>query len=187
MIKAGVHTGLKNLIDKFELDRDAAITAVYTNYKNDFLKYCRKYTQDQDLAVDCYQEAIISLYENLAERKITSDKSSVKTYLFAIGKHKILNELNKQKHTSITDSQHLATSEVQNHDEDIQYKKVLLSAGFDQLGDRCKEILIQFYYHRYSIESIMLKMDYKNENTVKAHKSRCVSQLRAVLDNLKDI
>ena len=173
--------GLNELIEAFHLDKEGVLNEVYILYRSEFLSYASNFCHDAEMRIDCFQEAVISLYENLVKRKINHDSSSVKTYLFAIGKNKILNELRKSKRMTQQDGDIPETAyEVETiHQERA---KVLLRLAFDKLGTKCQQILSKYYYHQYSIDAIMHDMNYKNENTVKAHKSRCVSQLRELMN-----
>lgn len=182
MIKINSQTSLGQLLEAYNTEKDLVVTELYKIFRADFLTFINRYSGDKELNVDCYQESIMALYENLKNKKILDSKSSVKTYLFAIGKNQILNAIKKKIKT--VESQDFDLDNIQIHNDVDEEQKDFLSRGFDQLGDKCKEILINFYYKQYSIDAIMHSMDYKNENTVKAHKSRCLSQLRSILENM---
>ena len=49
----------------------------------------RSYKCDDDMIADIYQQAFTTLYLNVKEGKLTSLTSSLKTYLFAIGRNLI--------------------------------------------------------------------------------------------------
>ncbi len=186
MIKFDGHTRLKELLISFEKDSDLTISELYRVFRNEFLIFVERISKNQEVNLDCFQEAVISVYENLRNNKITQDKSTVKTYLFAIGKNNVLNAIKKKKDLPLNEGAELIP-EQGSRSEESSYRKTLLLSGMDQLGEKCKEILIKFYYDKYSIEAIKKEMSYKNENTVKAHKSRCLSQLRELLTNIKQL
>lgn len=179
-----LNTDITSLIDSFADNRDETLRAVYKNFRESFLSFSKNYVQDDELSIDCFQEAVISLYENLAIGRISDQDATVKTYLFALGKHKLLNRIKKEDHQRrLLQDQELDTALELN---DLrEHNKHILAMAFDQLGQRCRQVLTKFYYNRYSIESIMIDMDYKNENTVKAHKSRCMNQLKRIIKNSK--
>ncbi len=179
-----LQTGLLDLVDAFERDADGVLAQVYTLYRQEYLIYSRSISENETLCVDSFQEAVIGLYENLKRDKIKEEKSTVKTYLFSIGKHKLLNAIKKEmKHVySEIDKESFINVEDQ---KDSGRLKEMISEKFDKLGQRCQDVLLRFYYHRYSINAIMLDMKFKNENTVKAHKSRCLAKLREAFNNDK--
>ncbi len=175
---------LGELVEAFEADRNSVLRSLYLLFRADFIVFSKKMCSDTELCLDSFQEAVISVYENLTQNKITRDDASIKTYLFAIGKNKLLTAMKKQHTVTFTDK--VAPGEQHDNSNPDTDLKVALQLAFDQLGDTCQEILKKFYFHRYAIESIMIDMQYKNENTVKAHKSRCISKLRKVMmQNLK--
>lgn len=182
-----MQSGINALIQSFEQDREGTLASIYKTYRSNFLNFSKNLTNDEEMTIDCFQEAVISLYENLTIGKITDQNSTIKTYLFAIGKNKILNAQKKKANQTKLALERTEVEEVQKQKEQLDFNKTLLNKGFDLLGQRCKEVLIRYYYHGYSIEAIMNDMNYKNENTVKAHKSRCLSQIRASLKNVKSL
>ena len=60
-------------------------------------------------------------------------------------------------------------------------KEQKIVKALNSLGSKCQEIIRLFYYSNYSNEAIMHRMNYENENTVKAHKSRCIKKLRTLI------
>ncbi len=173
-IVLNTQSGLGALVQAFEEDQSQVVRSVYTLYRGDYISYARNLCDDVELVIDSFQDAVIALYENLVKKRISRDEASVKTYLFAIGKNKLLTRLKKEK------SYHEIRIESNDGAEIPEELKASLHIAFDGLGEKCQQILSRYYYDRYSIEAIMYDMDYKNENTVKAHKSRCLAKLRAV-------
>ena len=90
------NTRISKLIESFDIDRKVTIDNVYKSYRSEFLSFMNSISRDKELNIDCYQDAVVSLYENLCNNKINSDSSTVKTYLFAIGKNKILNAIKRK-------------------------------------------------------------------------------------------
>ena len=69
---------------------------------------------------------------------------------------------------------------------ELNHRQQLIKEALKELGGACKDILHYFYYQKYSIESIRMAMGYKDDNVVKANKSRCMKSLRTILTG-KDI
>lgn len=166
------------------LDGDLKILdSIYQEHREAFLAFAKRYDLAQDDILDIYQDATIAFYENVKNGKIDTLQSSIKTYLFAIAKHMIYNKL-KQKNSLIKPDDELLNIA----DESIDFfstinqteQQVYLQKALNELGDSCKELILNFYYERLSIQKIATKMGYANENTVKAHKSRCMKSLRDI-------
>ena len=182
-------TGPENLSDKqmfsaLQSDGKKALEQLYVAYRSDFIAYAKKYESEEADILDVYQDAIIALYENVCSGKINSLSSSVKTYLFSIGKFKLFDKLKAKGKLIPTEKVDQLNKEVDTSFVDkleLTHRQKLLRGAIDRLGGKCKDLLILFYYHRYSIKSIQKEMNYKNENTVKANKSRCMKSLREII------
>lgn len=159
------------------------LDSIYLGYREAFLAFAQKYDLPQDDILDIYQDAIIAFYENVKKGKLDELQSTIKTYLFAIAKYMIFNKL-KQKNRAIQPDDVLLNIA----DESIDFftninqteQQVYLQKALNDLGDSCKELILNFYYEKLSIQKIATKMRYANENTVKAHKSRCMKSLKDI-------
>ena len=168
---------LEKLKTLFEENRESCIAAIYKRFRQPFTHFAKRYTNDEEVIVDCFQEAVIGLYENLANDRIPNIESMIKTYLFTIGRNKLLNAVSRYKKLENIDDHSMINIIDEQSETNSEYDN-RLKLAFSDLGESCRELLIKFYYQRYSIGAIMIDMDYKNENTVKAHKSRCLKKLR---------
>ena len=135
-------------------------------------------------ATDVYQDAILILTENIRKGLLDDLKSSVKTYLYAIGKHILLKQYNKrireeEELESLTE--HIgflqSNSDVDNQKELKEQAKMAVEA----MEEPCKSILIASYYERLSAQLIADRMNYKNESVVRNQKKRCMDRLKKSL------
>ncbi len=86
------------------------LSVIYDAYENAFINWVIKdFGVDRDLAVDTYADAVLDFYENLVNGTYTKRKgASLKTYIFDIGKYKLLNinkrrDIHKSKENDITE------------------------------------------------------------------------------------
>lgn len=176
MTKLQATSSLDQLATALAEDRDAALRDVYRVYRNSYMVWINRVNSDKTLQLDSFQEAVVTLYENVVSGKVKESSTSIKTYLFSIGRNKLLNAIKKERHqSSLSGDAELFSDEKNSVDPELKNR---LSNGFDQLGERCRQLLKRFYYDRYSLEAIMHEMDYQSENAVKSYKSRCLSRLR---------
>lgn len=156
----------------------------YRDFKQDFIRYGRKYTPDRDLILDAYHDTFIILYENILSGRLSEMTSSLKTYVFSVGKYTLLNKLRKRRKTIHSDDLEIRDLPVKSELEEIDQSEVSdhLRQAIRSLGDACQSLLILFYYKKYSIEAMMHELGYKNENTVKAYKSRCLRKLKSLIN-----
>ena len=58
----------------------------------------------------------------------------------------------------------------------------LVGKCFDQLGDPCHTLLDLFYYQKKSMEDITIELNYKNSDSAKNQKYKCLERLRKLVD-----
>lgn len=173
---------IKQIEASFENEPNTAMQTIYALYRESFYKFSKSYCQDEEAIVDCFQESIITLYESLVKGKIRNKESSLKTYLFAIGKNKLLKRYNKKQIKTTELTEHAKSHYPIHEIEATNIYQLQLENAFQKLGKKCKDVILRFYYNKHSLDMIAAELDYKNVNTVKAHKSRCLSKLKSIVD-----
>lgn len=138
-----------------------------------------------DDALDLFQTSIVILYDNVITGKLTTLTSDIKTYLFGILRNKA-REWNRQqqKHSQGTEYQ-FWSEYVQSENQVDQNEKYLEVAAqsLDELGDPCKSLLQFYYYQEKSMEEITDLMGYKNADTTKNQKYKCLKRLQIIFSN----
>ena len=161
---------------------DAGIVELYRLHRTEFIKWAwQQYKMESDDAADVFQDTIITLRRNIVNGKLVELTSTLKTYLFGIGKNLALSRLkrNKKWYTNPEllelqdDGQESAIDILQLSDRQNWVKQLLA-----KLGEPCISILRLYYYKSYSMEAIANNLGYKNENVVKSQKLRCIKALK---------
>ena len=155
-----------------------ALESLYLAWRTDFLEFAKRYDASKEDILDVYQDALIIFYENIKSGKLNELTSSPKTYLFSVGKYTLLNKL-KGRHNLVN----LEIEKVEQPTglepiEPLNNRQELMLNALKQLGPTCKRLIELFYYEKLSIKEIVTELNLKNENTVKAHKSRCIKSMR---------
>ncbi len=174
-----------SLIDRIKSkDSEQELKEVYNNYRNEFLLWAVKhYDCTMEEAKDVFQQTIVIFYENIINGKVTEISTQVKTYLFGIGKNKILELLrSKKKRMPEAVDENFEVQEIYYSEIDEVYEEKLLNveSSLALLGDPCKSILEQYYYHKKSMMEISEILDYKNRDTVKNMKYKCLQRLKQI-------
>lgn len=134
-------------------------------------------------AKDVYQDAIVALYENIKASKYRGE-SAIGSYLYSIARFIWLNRLKRksieQKVLDIQRPTEVQMSHLNKILEKEQEQKII--AIFQSLGEQCKEVLVYSIYYEYSMKEIFEKMDYKNEQVVRNKKSKCMKQLKKMIE-----
>jgi len=155
---------------------------VYKIYREEFILWIMKsYKCSDDDAKDVYQQTIVALYENVVNEKIQNFNSSIKTYLFAIGKNKLYAaSRDKHKIQMEIDEEIELTADETNREEENTKKLEGVEKGLDQLGNPCRKILELYYYHKKNMNEIAKVVGLKNSETAKNMKYKCLKRLRAI-------
>ena len=131
---------------------------------------------------DVYQQATVVFYENLVDGKLDQLSSSLKTYLFGIGKNLLLKRINKKE------IEHRHLDRVKEHwlfhGIDIPDNSQVVQRVRNELiemKEPCHSILEMFYIENLSLEVITQRLEYRSSDVVKTQKSRCVKNLRTKL------
>lgn len=171
------------IIDKIKAGDQSELAQVYKTYKSEFIAWITsRYQCSRDEARELYQVCIVILHDNIVKGKLSELKSSLKTYLFAIGKNKFL-ELKKSesKFTNDVESSGIEVDTVASWEKEEQEMKLeRVESGLEMLGDPCKTILELFYYHDMTMDDIAEHLAYKNRDTAKNLKYKCLNRLRKI-------
>jgi RNA polymerase sigma factor (sigma-70 family) len=167
----------KLLLEKLRNNDPAAIEYVYVQYKKAFFGFIGKMELNKQDIEDIYQDAIIALIENLQRRKLEALMSSVKTYLFSIGKYMAIKRWHKKLPGSSETIPDLVFEEGQ-VDDVYDSMATVIENNFDRLGHNCREILSMFYYESLTLDEILQKSSYANKDVLKSKKSRCLKKLK---------
>ena len=179
----------KLVIEKIRNGDTTQLEIIYKSHKFEFISWLtNKFNCSEEEARDVYQFAVMTLYENIKSERLSELSSSIKTYLFAIGKHKILEEKKASvKFIPKLDAQIADLPEVGKWDDEMYEESLqLVESCLEKLGEPCKSLLELYYYHSMSMEEIADRMNYKNRFTSKNLKYKCINRLRKIyIEELK--
>ena len=176
----------KDLIKAFQLNDEIILKSVYKSYKHSFFIFAKKYKLDEIELDDIYQESFIILRKQALAGKLANVQSSMKTYLFSISKNLIFNYL-KQKSRKINNFKlehldHIENDEIiEVLDEELTPEQKILRFYFNQLGEKCKDVLTLSFYRGLTNEEIAVYRKYENEAVVRSQKSRCLKNLKEMI------
>lgn len=162
-------------------DNRQALQEMYKSFPSIRHFICTHGGNDDD-ARDLFQESLMVFYKNALKPEF-SLTSSLNTYIFSICKYLWKDELKKKNRLvnfEFTDF----TEEISSHQED-EAKMTLLDKVLDGLGEKCSGILQLFYYKKKSMEEIATQLEYKNVDTAKTQKYKCLERAKTMADQMK--
>lgn len=161
---------------------------VYQKFRKVFIQWAyANYRCSLEEGKEIYQLSFFIFYDNVMTGKLEEMSSSIKTYLFAIGKNKILEMQRRNSRYAYDINEHLLEMEEDNYEIIEQKEKHYsqISAGLNKLGDPCKKVLELMYYENRSMEYISSNMGYKNIDTAKNQKYKCMQRLKKLVEGVK--
>ena len=176
------------LITQLKQQNRNALKNIYLDYKTAFFKFMAPYNAETLVLEDIFQDALIVLYENAQAGKLDTLKSTVKTYLFGVGKFmlfKYFRDHTKEipsEETYIFDRYDQAVIEDVYEDEGLNEYQAKLVTNFKKLGDKCRQILELFYVQGMKLDEITQTQGYENKDVAKSQKSRCLKSLKQLIE-----
>jgi RNA polymerase sigma factor (sigma-70 family) len=161
-----------------------ALQYLYQEYRREFVKWAAfAYNIDEAEGDDIFSDAVIDTYQNvISEKYVKSETATLKSYLFEVGKNKILKLLNKQKVSDFhlmrmamqmeRPGNEIADTEISR--ETVEKIKELIAL----LDIRCRKVLTLFYFHGLSMEEIASEMEFKSVDVAKNKKLKCLRRMQ---------
>ncbi|HTO14361.1 MAG TPA: sigma-70 family RNA polymerase sigma factor [Edaphocola sp.] len=178
------------LLDAFITNKEEIIKTFYLNEYSKTKYYVLKNGGNLDNAKDIYQEAFFACWKKLSTGKfVPQSLTEIEAYLFTIAKNKWIDQIRKFKNKptialddkihqqSIND--HITTNE---ENEKKESQLTIALAAFEELGQSCKDLLIQFYFHKKPIKEIAKSLAIQ-EASAKNKKYRCIQKLKELAKN----
>ena len=166
-------------IDGLANNDSAIIQSIYKKFVPKVVSYIRNNSGDTDQAQDVVQEIMILLF-NQAKAKKLQLTSPFDAYFFLLCKRKWLNEIKKSSNKGVTlDEDKTSTNELTEEmvlaTEVFDEKQQLFDTMFQNLGDKCQELL-KLSFTIKSMEEVAEKLNV-TYGYVRKKKSLCVGQL----------
>ena len=165
---------------------DQALLALYKNFPA-VKKLIRLNGGNAADAEDIFQEGLIILCRKVKDTSFVLT-AQLSTYLFSVCRFLWKDELKKRKNHLTpdhnTELNDLPETEFKDWmEEEVQIK--LAEKVINELGDRCRELLLLFYNSQLKLKDIAAKMGYSSENTAKNQKYKCLEAAKNRLKEMK--
>ncbi len=139
----------------------------------DVKQYIKANSGSTDDANDIFQDALVILYKKVHSNNFTLTVS-LKSYLLAVIRNCWLQELRKRKKLSLSETNTDLTKEEIDEESNFTFA----TSAFNLLGEKCKELLIQFYLKKKSFKEIASLLEFSDENIAKNQKYRCMQKAK---------
>ena len=180
----------QHYVDVLKTDNDPTLKVLYNSYRTSFLEFSKRYKLLEDDAIDIYQESFIILRKHAISGNLYEVESSLKTYLFGIGKHLIYKKLKEYSlktnyNPALYKEDDYYEKITLNTENELTEEQIILRHYFKQLGKSCQDMLTLSFYRGLTNEEISKLGSYESEAVVRSQKSRCLKTLKNLIKNSK--
>ena len=181
------------LLEAIKLGHPKTLEKLYDENRKPFVVWASQLYQCEDEdAIEIFQKAFTIFYFNVKNGKLIQLTSSIKTYLFSIGKN-LFREKFRDKHNKLVNIEDVAYSASVNEKVDTnildqyqkEHQKEVVRKLLEEIGDPCKTLLKLVFIHNYSVEAIVEEMNYSDERVVRKRKSLCLKKMREIVAEKK--
>lgn len=165
----------------------AGLSFVYEKHRREFIAWIRKFSNcSAEDAKEYYQAATVILYENIMSSKITALQSTLKTYLFGIGKNLTYQHQRQTKRQEAARAGYMIELEIAGDAKQaLQNERnfQVVARCLSIIGEPCRQLLDYFYVGKKTMDEISSAMGYKNPETAKSQKYKCMERLRKLVED----
>ena len=183
--------GSNGVLEKIRQGDRKFLQELYDQHREAFVVWASKHYQcGEETSAEVYQQSFINLYYNVRDQKLTDLKSSIKTYLFAIGKNLLRDQFKiTQRRQEILEVA-VDTDEVDHsifHRYEQANMKEVVRQLLSKIGEPCKTVLDLFYFRGYAMDAIADHMQYKSHQIAAKRKFICLRQMRSLLVEAQEL
>jgi RNA polymerase sigma factor (sigma-70 family) len=175
-----------DIISRIKSGDEKSYFALYKTHRESFINWATfSYNISIEDTKDLYQETFLILWNNIREEKLTHLTADIKTYIFSIGKHLILNFI-KKKNRSVTFEPSLLINESykpfdMTHNDD--HNRIMVEEHLSKLEPKERRILEMYYIEEKDMKTIAAELGYKNADVAKKRKYEVFRKLAGLVKN----
>jgi len=165
-----------SLLSQLKNEENAAFDRLYEGCFPSVAKYIRQNTGSEQDAEDIFQEAVIVLLSKIRQPEFHLT-ASLKTYMFSISKNLWLKKLRDSRSVMIA-VDHCLPALLTDDNESAYWNENKLLSWLQKITASCQRILKAIFFLNEPMESLMIKMGWKNRHTAANQKYKCIEQLK---------
>lgn len=184
------HNNDTDLLEAIKRGDPKTMEKLYGDLRKPFIAWAtQSYTCDEEDIIEMFQKAFTILYLNVRKGRLTQLTSSVRTYMFSIGKNlfrEFLRNKNSTTHIEIDTAlntnlldDNLDTSMLDKY-QNVHQKETIRDI-LSKVPEPCNKLLRLVYIHDRTPKEIVDEMGYSDERVVRKRKSVCLKNLRELL------
>lgn len=164
--------------------REQWISRLYRQYFRYLHQGKQKHDISEEEAKDAYADAVIAVSEQIAAERFRGE-SKLSTYLYRIFYYKCVDIIRqKPTHRKVALQEAEAFEEVEANPLDaleLEEQMTVLASYLDQIGDKCRQILMDWGYWGYNMSEVAERMGFKDNKSAISQKHKCMQKLKTLL------
>lgn len=176
----------QTILSALRAEDDAGLREVYLKYRIPCQRFLlgrvisRQQGNREELAVELFTESLIILVENVRSGRLSELSARLDTYLNAVS-HNLYRKLLRRNRVEYRDPEQLPPPLVEVSDPpDPEAVRQELYGQLKKLGERCRQLLVHFYFLELDWETTAEVLGYKNADSAKNNKAKCMKRLRTL-------
>ena len=163
---------------RLKLSDERAFDALFRHYSALVYRFAYSYLKSRPVAEEIVQECFIKIWE---KREQLRDDQPLKSYLFTIAHHAVLNELRRDQHHLRLQGQ-VAAGRPESVTNEAEYEEMesLYQAALEQLPPKQREVFVLSRQQGLTYPEIA-EMQGLSVKTVEAHIARALKTMRSYL------
>ena len=166
------------LLNQLKTETSSSFELLYKFYFPSIASYIKQNMGSNQDAEDIFQEAIIVLLQKVRRADFILT-SSLKTYVYAIAKNLWLKRLRDNKVISVDieleyESYQSEVEILNNEFKPEKPEEEQVENWLQKITQRCKHILKAIFFYQEPMDSLMMKMGWKNKHTASNQKHKCI-------------
>ncbi|MBC7862105.1 MAG: sigma-70 family RNA polymerase sigma factor [Bacteroidia bacterium] len=159
---------------------EKAVSKLYSQLGT-FRRFVKGSGGTKEEADDIFQEALIVFCRKVSKPDFVLS-AAVNTYLLAIAKYMWMDARRKKNKAEKVDLVNIENVGEEIEAENQEIKSLdLATEAIKNLGERCLELLENFYFRKMSMKEIAEKMKFSSEKITKNQKYKCLERAREKL------
>ncbi len=173
-----------------QADVNGAITCLYKTYYRLLERYVLANSGNEMDAEDVIQDVMVAFVDLVQQGKYRGE-ASVKSFLHTLARNLWITELRKRGSTAKRNELfEMERDQLTNDVSDYvtyQESQQTIAELFDRMGEKCRKILILFYYHELPMKDILKETNYENEQVLRNRKYKCLKEIAEIIQRTPSI
>ena len=120
----------REVVERYKKDRQEGFRLLYCKYADKLLAVCRRYSTDDEIAMDYLHEGMIKIYEKLASFRVR-EEGSLFRWMSRVTINSIIDSIRRDQHSHFKE---VTIKEEYSGDEQEEASQVPLETIYDMIG-----------------------------------------------------